>query len=526
MLLRYFHTIRHLSSRQIFYRFYYPLKKKFYKASKITSAALSHSQNLPSVPLFAHTAAAGVFSGNSFTFLNKEAFYPGKINWNEAQHGLLWTFHLNYFDWLDDDSLTWEERFRTVEAFTTEYQRITWGRHIYPSSRRVLNWIRFMLRYPEARSINVLDILWQDAMRISFFPEFDLSGNHLLENGLALYAAGIFFGERRFQTAGKKILSRELIEQVLNDGGHFERSAAYHTQLLWRLMQCIEMGSIYKQDPPFLQMLRDKAELMLGWITAISSQNGSVAHFGDSNDDMLIPVRKLVDFADHLSLKVWSAILSDSGYRKIVCGNMELVANVGNIAANYQPGHSHADALSFVLWHCGKEIIVDTGVSTYEADELRQEERSSPAHNTISIRGRNVHDVWRSFRVGRRTPVIVGEDRPGKLSATIKNYAGTGLDHNRSFFCEGEKIRISDKISGKKNQQELLKIHFHPDISLIFEGENIRAGSIVLKFEQILSISLRPYFFAVGFNKRIGATCVEISVANEATISIEPIAEC
>jgi hypothetical protein len=40
--------------------------------------------------------------------------------------------------------------------------------------------------------------------------------------------------------------------------------------------------------------------------------------------------------------------------------------NCGNILPSYQPGHSHADMLHFILYVSGKPVIVDTGISTYE----------------------------------------------------------------------------------------------------------------------------------------------------------------
>ena len=64
--------------------------------------------------------------------------------------------------------------------------------------------------------------------------ELDLGGNHLIKNIKALLWAGRFFenGEAaRWQAKGETLLRRELEEQILADGMHYERSPAYHGQV-------------------------------------------------------------------------------------------------------------------------------------------------------------------------------------------------------------------------------------------------------------------------------------------------------
>lgn len=68
---------------------------------------------------------------------------------------------------------------------------------------------------------------------------------------------------------------------------------------------------------------------------------------------------------------------------------MELLADVGSIGPDYQPGHAHADTFNFVLYLNERPIIVDTGTSTYEVNEIRFYERSTAAHNTVVVAGKN-----------------------------------------------------------------------------------------------------------------------------------------
>ena len=61
--------------------------------------------------------------------------------------------------------------------------------------------------------------------------------------------------------------------------------------------------------------------------------------------------------------------------------------NVGSVGPAYQPGHAHADTLSFELSVDGLRWFVNTGVSGYGVTADRSYERSSEAHNTVVVDG-------------------------------------------------------------------------------------------------------------------------------------------
>ena len=55
--------------------------------------------------------------------------------------------------------------------------------------------------------------------------------NHLFANAKALIFAGLFFDDdesEKWLNTGLNILAREMDEQILSDGGHFELSPMYH----------------------------------------------------------------------------------------------------------------------------------------------------------------------------------------------------------------------------------------------------------------------------------------------------------
>ena len=76
--------------------------------------------------------------------------------------------------------------------------------------------------------------------------EYHLLANHLLKNGKALLFGGLFLagpGCRTLARLGLEILLREADEQILADGGHFERSPMYHCIVLEDLPRCAQSAA-------------------------------------------------------------------------------------------------------------------------------------------------------------------------------------------------------------------------------------------------------------------------------------------
>ena len=71
--------------------------------------------------------------------------------------------------------------------------------------------------------------------------EYHLLGNHLLENGFSLLFGAYYFQDENLYKKAKEILEKELNEQILDDGAHFELSPMYHQLMLFRVLDCINL---------------------------------------------------------------------------------------------------------------------------------------------------------------------------------------------------------------------------------------------------------------------------------------------
>lgn len=179
---------------------------------------------------------------------------------------------------------------------------------------------------------------------------------------------------------------------------------------------------------------------------------------------------------------------------------MECCIDIGAIAPDYIPGHSHSDTLSFVLYDRGQPVIVDPGTSTYEADERRQIERSTASHNTVMIDGVEQSEVWGAFRVGDRAKPIVYEDTDSKVSASHTGYRKIGASHIRTWQLMADGLQITDKLSGSY-RQAVAYLHLHPDITPEHLSANsFRIGSLQLHISGADDVQITHYLYCKGFN--------------------------
>ena len=77
--------------------------------------------------------------------------------------------------------------------------------------------------------------------------------------------------------------------------------------------------------------------------------------------------------------------LSDSGYRLFRSKFYNCIIDVGKIGPKYQMGHSHADTLNFDIFSKNKNIIQNFGISTYEENNMRINEKSTKSKNTSQL---------------------------------------------------------------------------------------------------------------------------------------------
>lgn len=506
-----FNTLKYLRFKQVFYRVYYFVKNKFFNPKYNKKYPDNFSKIIWKDFFFYENSYLG---NKTFLFLNVKHTFNDNINWNYLNYGKLWTFNLNYFDFLNQKDTTANQGIELIKDYINNEDLLIEGKESYTISLRGINWVKFLTKHNIKNSL-IDQVLFNHYQRLLYNPELHFLGNHYLENGFSLLFGAYYYQDEKLYKAAKKILKGELEEEILNDGGHFELSPMYHQTMLHRVLDCYNLVKLNDWKSHELELyLEKKAILMLSWLQAITFKNGNIPMVNDSSYGIAPKSKQLFDYAKALHLTWEKAELTDSGYRKISNNNYELFLDVGHIGASYQPAHVHSDTFNFELYVNEKPIIVDTGTSTYEKNSLRQLQRSTESHNTVKIGGINQSKVWSGFRVAERAKIVNLKEVNNIIEATHNGYyKNFKILHSRKFTTNKSEIIIEDKLSKNTNNAAKAFLHFYPGIS-VSKSENsailIDNNISIFFYEDINNIRILEYDYALGFNKTAKAEMVEI----------------
>lgn len=410
---RLWRTVRHLRREQIVGR----LVLKFTRPTVDPRPAPPRRGTLG--PWIAGPARPATMSAaDRFRFLNVEQRLPFPTGWAEPGVSRLWLYNLHYFDDLvaaaAAERAGWHrELIARWVADNPPGQGVGW--EPFPLSVRIANWIKWAWSGHELPP-GALDSLAVQLRWLEHRLEYHLLGNHLLTNAWALTLGGLYFEgpeAKRWRTKGLGIYDQQLPEQILADGGHYERSPMYHAAVLDQLLDVHQaLGAtgdeLAEYEAPWRQRLAEIIGRMRSWLAAMTHPDGEIAFFNDAAIGVAPAPGEIEGYAGRLGFPPSSALpqgcvdLPQSGYVRLTQGPAVAILDVGPIGPDFLPGHAHADTLSFELSLFGRRFAVNSGTSTYDEGPLREWQRSTAAHNTLELGGESSSEMWGSFRVGRR----------------------------------------------------------------------------------------------------------------------------
>ncbi|MBD3646376.1 MAG: alginate lyase family protein [Pseudomonadales bacterium] len=309
-----------------------------------------------------------------------------------------------------------------------------------------------------------------------------------------VFAGTLFKGDEadNWRRKGLSLITRELKEQILADGGHFERSPMYHAIVLEDLLDLVQLARCY----PTVFSKSDVGEWyghigrMLRWLAHMSHPDGEIAFFNDAALDVAPNLSALNDYSTALGLasvdKVHSDLttLEQSGYVRAHNSDSVLICDVGKIGPDYLPGHAHADTLSFELSVHGQRVLVNSGTGCYGEGPDRLYQRSTAAHNTVVVDGQDSSEVWAGFRVARRAyPRDLKVNRDGEDVVIDCSHDGYRrlpgrVIHRRTWRFTRNALVVSDDLTGEF-QVAIAHFYFHPDVDVILDDKG-QSGTVRL----------------------------------------------
>jgi uncharacterized heparinase superfamily protein len=442
---------------------------------------------------------------NRFTFLHQTATYHGNVCWRDRRQTRLWRFHLHYFDYAVDlgqafqakaDPRYWERFKVLVEDWITGNPPTRGdGWHPFTVSLRIVNWTRAFHLFKEAVAVDrsfqrrFLASLYAQAHYLARNLEYDITGNHLVKNGKALIFAGVFFqGKQGLQwfEQGRRILRDEAREQILDDGGHYERSPLYHAQVLADYLDVLAL---------IPEERRERAELgaavqrMLDFLRAILHPDGSLPLFNDSalwHEPLPVDLFRYAEaiLGDQAMVQPpVSGVQSfpNSGYFVFRAADHFVILDCGPVCPDHLPPHAHCDLLSFEFSVGGKRIITNCGTYQYEAGPWRNAFRGTAAHNTVQVDDEEQSAIWDSFRVGRRARVQDAVVRQREVGLHFRGcyigFESNRIEHRRELFLlPGPCWVFVDAVSscrGPAPHAVISRLHVHPQAEVLIQSETV-----------------------------------------------------
>lgn len=426
--------------------------------------------------------------------------------WACESASTLWKYNLHYFDYLNHGAgqLDHNGDLALVERWIEEHPSgIGW--QPYPISLRIVNWIRFSLE-KDALGPEAIGSLCAQADLLNRLVEYHIGANHLFTNGKALLFAGLFFDGQQaeaWKRKGLKILRREIAEQFLPDGGHYERSPMYHAILTEDLLDLWNLCQAYRSelDDQFLAQLRERICRALDWLAAMTTSVGSFPLFGDAVNGIAPTPKAIFEYVQRMGfstagIRDGSTWLKDSGFLRLAIDDRRILfASVAGPMPDHQPGHAHADTFTFEVFDGDRAIIVDSGVNGYAATPERLRVRKTAAHNTLQIGDVDSSEVWSSFRVGRRARVSSASYDETEERVIFQaehdgfsHLAGSPI-HKRSWDMNRvtKRLTIVDQLSGTGNFPIAIRFRAGVGLSWQLNGDNAwvlcEKGMVLLQIE-------------------------------------------
>ncbi|MDP1796168.1 MAG: alginate lyase family protein, partial [Planctomycetaceae bacterium] len=333
----------------------------------------------------------------------------------------------------------------------------------FPIATRASWWVRSLQLLQQHQIAFPADLTnrWQQSLLrqahfLSRHLEWDLRGNHILRDAVGLAWVGRYFTGRRpdrWLRLATSIAESQASEQVLPDGAHFERSPMYHIHVMEDFLSLAALLPAGRAA----DRMRATCAAMSEFTSWMRHPDGSLPLFNDAAQHAVCDAAAMLQLTNTASdVPQGLKHFADAGVVAWRGDPWSVFWDIGDVGPGYQPGHAHADTLTFECSYQGQRLIVDPGTFSYDRDDRRRYDRSTAAHNTVCVDDRDSSEVWHIFRVGRRAkPIAVdvvshANGFNGYAAHTgYNNLPGQPRHGRRVSVAAQRELRIVDQVDGR-----------------------------------------------------------------------------
>lgn len=421
-----------------------------------------------------------------------------------------------------------------------------------------------------------LKFLYLHACHLETYLSTYFSPNtHLTGEALGLFYLGTqlkdFRASSRWRAVGESILLEQLDKHVRPDGVYFEQTSYYHRYTIDFYTHYL----LIKQacDEPVEPRVRGKLTALLDHLMHITRPDGTTPFFGDDDGGRLVWLDGLACNDFRSTLAIGAALLERPDYKYVAAemnddarpsegvlwllgaggleafdklkacppdtmsrsfedGGYYVMRDSWNADANFMLidcgthgahncGHAHADALAFELAARGRTMLVDAGTYTYTlSPELRDEFRSSSAHNTLTLDGEPSSVPASAFQwhsiAHCQTLNWTTRPRFDFFEGTHDGYKRLPATHTRAvLFLKNDYWIMRDRINSEAAHRYDVHLHFAPDAAPAVETHDGMANRV----REMRSEHQTPGLGAWMFESANGITSGGTWTADDAWIS-------
>lgn len=414
------------------------------------------------------------------------AVAPPSRAWSEALHGFGWLRHLR----AADTALSRANAHALVEDWLNIYARSprSMDRQVVRDpkvvSRRLISWLSQSPILLENADHTFYSRFVRAIERHAALLERSLAGGLQAEARLtaivALTQAGLCLeGANGLLRRAVLLLSRELPDQILRDGGHVSRNPRVLVELLVDLLPTRQAFVARGLTAP--DALLNAIDRMTPMLRMFRHADGALAGFNGMGVSEPETLATLLAHGDAGGAALFDAPYS--GYQRLEAEGSVVIIDVGAPPPYAFSRRAHAGCLAFELSSGLQRVVVNCGAPPLEAIDAREASRASAAHSTLVIDDHSscrfapikAKSVVSGMIVDGPSPVKVDrwlDDRQGQcVEAAHDGYARRyGALHRRtlqlandgaSLFGE-DRILVAGKMAIQEGKRLALRFHLHP----------------------------------------------------------------